>query len=405
MTSSQKIIGQSNAIEELRTLIEMVGPSESTVLILGDSGTGKELVARALHESSDRADGPFIPVNCGAIPRDLLESELFGHRKGSFTGAIADRKGRFELANKGTLFLDEIGDMPIDLQVKLLRVLQERQIDPVGSLLSIPIDVRVLAATHKDIVGLMEKSLFREDLYYRLNVMPIEIKALSERVDDVPVLFEHFAKQHAAGGKKPIRLHPSSMQLFLDYGWPGNVRELANLVDRYSALYPGQEVDLRKVIPSMVPPGIRALESWSQAGAEVKSSGVKGSGIKGSGITASGISGTEMGSAEMGSTEMDSTDIVAAIMSGASEAESLDRINDAQLNHDVEQTILLAQGGGAFPEEGLQLKQHLLDIECNLIRHALSNAEGNVSKTARMLNLQRTTLIEKINKHGLAENA
>jgi len=223
LTSSQKIIGQSIAIEELRTLIEMVGPSESTVLILGDSGTGKELVARALHDSSSRAGGPFIPVNCGAIPRDLLESELFGHRKGSFTGAIADRKGRFELANKGTLFLDEIGDMPIDLQVKLLRVLQERQIDPVGSLLSIPIDVRVLAATHKDIVGLMEKSLFREDLYYRLNVMPIEIKTLGERVDDVPVLFEYFARQHIVDGKKPIRLHPTSMQLFLDYSWPGNV--------------------------------------------------------------------------------------------------------------------------------------------------------------------------------------
>lgn len=407
MISSQKIIGQSIAIEELRTLIEMVGPSESTVLILGDSGTGKELVARALHQSSNRASGPFIPVNCGAIPRDLLESELFGHRKGSFTGAIADRKGRFELANKGTLFLDEIGDMPIDLQVKLLRVLQERQIDPVGSLLSTPIDVRVLAATHKDIVGLMEKSLFREDLYYRLNVMPIEIKALSERVDDVPVLFEYFAKQHAVDGKNPIRLHPSSMQLFLDYGWPGNVRELANLVDRYSSLYPGQEVDLRKVIPSMVPPGIRALDSWSQgtvaprpmlatgSAPEQQVSGVSGSEITSSGITSSGI--TDAG--------LDSADIVAAIMLGASEAESLDRVYDAQLNHDVEQTILLAQGGGAFPEEGLQLKQHLLDIECNLIRHALSNAEGNVSKTARMLNLQRTTLIEKINKHGLADSA
>ena len=407
MISSQKIIGQSIAIEELRTLIEMVGPSESTVLILGDSGTGKELVARALHQSSNRASGPFIPVNCGAIPRDLLESELFGHRKGSFTGAIADRKGRFELANKGTLFLDEIGDMPIDLQVKLLRVLQERQIDPVGSLLSTPIDVRVLAATHKDIVGLMDKSLFREDLYYRLNVMPIEIKALSERVDDVPVLFEYFAKQHAVDGKNPIRLHPSSMQLFLDYGWPGNVRELANLVDRYSSLYPGQEVDLRKVIPSMVPPGIRALDSWSQGAVaprpvlatgsapEQQVSGVSGSEITSSGITSSGI--TDAG--------LDSADIVAAIMLGASEAESLDRVYDAQLNHDVEQTILLAQGGGAFPEEGLQLKQHLLDIECNLIRHALSNAEGNVSKTARMLNLQRTTLIEKINKHGLADSA
>jgi sigma-54 specific flagellar transcriptional regulator A len=385
LTSSQKIIGQSIAIEELRTLIEMVGPSESTVLILGDSGTGKELVARALHDSSSRAGGPFIPVNCGAIPRDLLESELFGHRKGSFTGAIADRKGRFELANKGTLFLDEIGDMPIDLQVKLLRVLQERQIDPVGSLLSIPIDVRVLAATHKDIVGLMEKSLFREDLYYRLNVMPIEIKTLGERVDDVPVLFEYFAKQHIVDGKKPIRLHPTSMQLFLDYSWPGNVRELANLVDRYSSLYPGQEVDLRNVIPSMVPPGIRALASWPQANAGQRPAPK---------AVTDYVSSSEPLGAEL-----------FAAISGASEAESLDRINDAQLNYEVEQTILLAQGGGAFPEEGLQLKQHLLDIECNLIRHALNNAGGNVSKTARMLNLQRTTLIEKINKHGLADSA
>ena len=384
MTSSQKIIGQSVAIEELRTLIEMVGPSESTVLILGDSGTGKELVARALHDSSSRASGPFIPVNCGAIPRDLLESELFGHRKGSFTGAISDRKGRFELANKGTLFLDEIGDMPIDLQVKLLRVLQERQIDSVGSLLSTPIDVRVLAATHKDIGSLIEKSQFREDLYYRLNVMPIEIKALSERVDDVPVLFEHFAQQHAVEGKKPISLHPSSMRLFLDYSWPGNVRELANLVDRYSSLYPGQEVDLHKVIPSMVPPGIRALPSWPKGGAERRLL-------------------VNLPSTKSLSPEPDSVDIITAINSTA-EADSLAAINDQQLNQEVEQTILLAQGGGIFPEEGLQLKQHLLDIERNLIRHALNNASGNVSKTARMLNLQRTTLIEKINKHGLADN-
>jgi sigma-54 specific flagellar transcriptional regulator A len=401
LTSSQNIIGQSIAIEELRTLIEMVGPSESTVLILGDSGTGKELVARALHESSSRSGGPFIPVNCGAIPRDLLESELFGHRKGAFTGAIADRKGRFELANKGTLFLDEIGDMPIDLQVKLLRVLQERQIDPVGSLLSTPIDVRVLAATHKDIVGLMEKSLFREDLYYRLNVMPIEIEALSQRVDDVPVLFEYFAKQHAVEGKPPIRLHPTSMQLFLDYSWPGNVRELANLVDRYSSLYPGQEVDLRKVIPSMVPPGIRALASWSSATNKPVNKTAGGAGANSSPINSSLTSSSLTSSTEP---EPDSSDILNAINS-ASEADSLAMINDAQLSHDVEQTILLSQGGGFFPEEGLQLKQHLLDIECNLIRHALSNAEGNVSKTARMLNLQRTTLIEKINKHGLADSA
>ena len=387
MTSSQKIIGQSEAIQELRTLIGMVGPTESTVLILGDSGTGKELVARALHQSSSRANGPFIPVNCGAIPRDLLESELFGHRKGAFTGAISDRKGRFELAHNGTLFLDEIGDMPIDLQVKLLRVLQERQVDSVGSLSATPIDVRVLAATHKNISSLIAKSLFREDLYYRLNVLPIEIKALSERTDDVPVLFDHFAKQHAIDGRKAISLNPASMQLFLEYSWPGNVRELANLVDRYSSLYPGQEVDLQRVIPSMVPPGMRALPAWPQEGTER--------------ILMSSLAADATPSQKTVTPEPDSADILSAI-SGASEADRLAQINDAQLDQEVKQTILLAQGGDAFPEEGFHLKQHLLDIERNLIRLALKNASGNVSKTARMLNLQRTTLIEKINKHGLA---
>jgi sigma-54 specific flagellar transcriptional regulator A len=390
LTSSQKIIGQSEAIQELRTLIEMVGPTESTVLILGDSGTGKELVARALHESSSRANGPFIPVNCGAIPRDLLESELFGHRKGAFTGAISDRKGRFELAHKGTLFLDEIGDMPVDLQVKLLRVLQERQVESVGSLSSTLIDVRVLAATHKNISSLIAKSLFREDLYYRLNVLPIEIKALSERTDDVPVLFDHFAKQHAIGGREAISLNPVSMQLFSEYSWPGNVRELANLVDRYSSLYPGQEVDLQRVIPSMVPPGMRALPAWPQEGTER--------------ILLSSLAADATPSQKNLTPEPDSAEIVSAI-SGVSEADSLAQVNDAQLDQDVKQTILLAQGGGAFPEEGFHLKQHLLDIESNLIRLALKNASGNVSKTARMLNLQRTTLIEKINKHGLAGNS
>ena len=186
------IIGLSRVIEELRSLIKVVGPSDATVLIMGDSGTGKELVAKALHGCSSRNKGPFIPVNCGAIPRELLESELFGHRKGSFTGAISDRKGRFELANGGTLFLDEIGDMSMDLQVKLLRVLQEREIDPVGSQHGIPIDVRVVAATHKNIETLIQQGDFREDLYYRLNVMPMEIVALRERREDIATLFSYF---------------------------------------------------------------------------------------------------------------------------------------------------------------------------------------------------------------------
>ena len=181
MQNLKKIVGHSADINELRGLIKVVGPSDATALILGESGTGKELVARALHDCSDRSAEPFIPVNCGAIPRELLESELFGHRKGAFTGAISDRKGRFELASGGTLFLDEIGDMSMDLQVKLLRVLQERVIDPVGTTQSMTIDVRVIAATHKNIEELISRGEFREDLYYRLNVMPIEIQRLQDR--------------------------------------------------------------------------------------------------------------------------------------------------------------------------------------------------------------------------------
>ena len=214
-----------------------------------------------------RNKGPFIPVNCGAIPRELLESELFGHRKGSFTGAISDRKGRFELANGGTLFLDEIGDMSMDLQVKLLRVLQEREIDPVGSQHGIPIDVRVVAATHKNIETLIQQGDFREDLYYRLNVMPMEIVALRERREDIATLFSYFADLYVRDNQSAIRLHPKSLELLLQYDWPGNVRELSNLVDRYSALYPGQEIDLRKVPASMVPQGIRSISDSQSADA------------------------------------------------------------------------------------------------------------------------------------------
>ncbi len=259
MPEINTIIGVSPEIKALRELIKTLGPSDSTVLILGESGTGKELVAKALHECSSRAKGPFIPVNCGAIPKDLLESELFGHKRGSFTGAISDRKGRFQLADKGTLFLDEIGDMSMDLQVKLLRVLQERKVDPVGSLGAIPIDVRVIAATHQNIESLIDEGRFRKDLYYRLNIMPVEVQPLAERVNDIPVLIEHFAKQQAQGAKAPISISQASMELLSNYDWPGNVRELSNLIDRYTTLYAGQEVDLRSVPVSMVPAGIKKL--------------------------------------------------------------------------------------------------------------------------------------------------
>ena len=217
LSLANSIIGNSREASELRALIKTVGPSDATVLITGDSGTGKELVAQALHDCSSRSTGAFIPVNCGAIPKDLLESELFGHKKGAFTGALSDRKGRFQLANNGTLFLDEIGDMSMDLQVKLLRVLQERIIDPVGSQESLAIDVRVVAATHKNVEALIQEGKFREDLYYRLNVMPLDIACLSERKGDIPALVSHFAKEHCDSNGQAIRLNQFSMQLFNNY--------------------------------------------------------------------------------------------------------------------------------------------------------------------------------------------
>tara|TARA_B100000768_G_scaffold38124_1_gene36820 strand:+ start:337 stop:1428 length:1092 start_codon:yes stop_codon:yes gene_type:complete len=363
----------------LRDLIKTVGPSDATTLILGDSGTGKELVAKALHGCSTRNKGPFIPVNCGAIPKDLLESELFGHRKGSFTGAISDRKGRFQLANGGTLFLDEIGDMSMELQVKLLRVLQERTVDPVGASEGVSIDVRVIAATHQNIESLIERGQFREDLFYRLNVMPLEINALSERKEDIPALFEYFAIEHSDKSNQPIRLHSRSMRMFFEYAWPGNVRELSNLVARYSALFPGTEIDLHKVPLSMVPGGMRAGLDQSAADALFLATSANFPDV---------------------SEQLKSDNV-----NVAGSANQLDIFPEIDALDEVQRVIELAQGGQNFPDEGVKLKDHLLEIERGLIKQALTKASGNVSQTARLLGLQRTTLIEKINKHGLTHTA
>ena len=374
-----KIIGMSPEIKALRALIKLLGPSDSTVLVLGESGTGKELVAQALHRSSERVRGPFVPVNCGAIPKDLLESELFGHKKGSFTGAIADRKGRFQLADKGTLFLDEIGDMSMDLQVKLLRVLQERTVDPVGSIGSIPIDVRVIAATHQNIETLIDEGRFRKDLYYRLYIMPIEVSSLADRAQDIPILIDYFAQQKVKPLEKPISISQGSMKLLLDYGWPGNVRELSNLVDRYTALYAQQEVDLYTVPRSMVPSGIKKLMELPETPNRLLEQNA-----------------TTM----LTSREPNDFDNPIFGVPSAKVKDVCDIKLDTSID-DVQRVINLAQGGADFPDEGVELKQHLLEIERGLIRQALTKAEGNVSKTARLLKVQRTTLIEKINKYGM----
>jgi transcriptional regulator with PAS, ATPase and Fis domain len=237
---SLPLVGSSPRMRVVRALIAKLANNNSTVLITGESGTGKELAARAVHEMSARRDQSFVPVNCGAIPEELLESELFGHVRGAFTGAINGRQGRFQLANGGTLFLDEIGDMSPKLQVKLLRVLQEREFEPVGSDHPVHVDVRVLAATNRDLRSAVREGKFREDLFYRLNVLPLELPALREREGDVPVLIHYFLNLHGRRkNKSSIHLESDALTALENYSWPGNVRELENLAERLVVLNDG----------------------------------------------------------------------------------------------------------------------------------------------------------------------
>lgn len=359
------IIGRSRAVSELRGLIRQAATSDASVLILGESGTGKELVARALHTGSSRSSQQFVPVNCGAIPKELLESELFGHKKGAFTGAISDRTGRFELANNGTLFLDEIGDMPLEMQVKLLRVLQEQTVDPVGSTRSISVDVRVVAATHRDLDKHIERGDFREDLFYRLNVIPIILPALRERREDIPDLLQHYLQRHSSAGREMPIFDASLIEALCDYDWPGNIRELVNLVHRLSCFFPNQKVSLSRVPASLLPGDIARFGATSGHG----------------------------------------------FVDGGPVQNELDlSLYAPEADNPVEDAILRAQGfapapvslSTSFPEDGVHLKDHLAEVERNLIIKALEESNGNVSQSARLLNLQRTTLIEKINKYKLA---
>jgi formate hydrogenlyase transcriptional activator len=238
-TQCGSIVGDSPALNAALQLVSVVAPTDSSVLILGETGTGKELIARAVHDLSSRRDRAFVKLNCAAIPLGLLESELFGHEKGAFTGAIAQKMGRFELANKGTLFLDEVGDIPIELQAKLLRVLQEQEFERLGNARTHKVDVRLIAATHRDLPGMVKQSAFREDLYYRLNVFPISVPALRQRTVDIPKLVRHFTELYARRMNKRIDEIPSeTMDALVRYTWPGNVRELQNFIERAVILSP-----------------------------------------------------------------------------------------------------------------------------------------------------------------------
>jgi len=245
-------------MQQLRQLIDTAGPTNSRVLVGGENGTGKELVARAIHLQSARADRPFVAVNCAAIPETLIESELFGHEKGSFSGATSMKRGQFEQADGGTLFLDEIGDMSLNTQAKVLRALQEQQFTRVGGTKLLKVDVRVLAASNKDLMKEIEKGAFREDLYYRLNVVPIVVPPLRERHEDIPLLIRHFMKLHAEEqGLRMKEVTPEAMNVFQQYEWPGNIRELRNLIERLMIMVPGNVIDVTQATTSLQvkPPG------------------------------------------------------------------------------------------------------------------------------------------------------
>ncbi|MEW9625467.1 sigma-54 dependent transcriptional regulator [Rhodanobacter geophilus] len=345
--SALRFVGNSAPMLRVNALIRQVAPFDSTVLVLGESGTGKEMVARAIHEHSARRDKPFVAINCGAIPAELLESELFGHEKGSFTGAISARKGRFELAEGGTLFLDEIGDMSLPMQVKLLRVLQERVYERVGGSKTQRCDVRIIAATHRNLEQAIAEGRFREDLFYRLSVFPLELPALRERLGDLPVLIDEFNQRLAHRGLGVARFSAGAMQMLREHAWPGNVRELANLVERMAILCPHGEVRA-----SELPPKYR----HAQLGEEAHGAAL--------------LALMEDGHAAAGT----------AVVQPVDEAQRL------------------------LPEDGIDLKDHLADIEVGMIRQALDATGGVVAHAARLLHMQRTTLVEKLRKYGLQAN-
>lgn len=388
LNALNSIIGSSPPTLSLKRLIESVAHSDATVLIIGESGTGKELVAKSLHDCSPRAEKNLVPVNCGAIPRELIESELFGHKRGSFTGAVADRVGRFELAHGGTLFLDEIGDLALDMQVKLLRAIQERVVEPVGGGKPIKVDVRVVAATHRDLEHEVEAGRFREDLYYRLNVLPLTTPPLRERREDIPALMRHFSKLHASRGLPPIEPTPALIEALMGYQWPGNIRELSNLMARFSALFAGRKVCLGDIPREMLPKGLR------------NAPGVQDISLPRSAPAATAAPAAARSAAASAADEHDPLLGITAPAETIVASTARPLVAPGDYNP-VEDLISLAQGTPLVVLDGVPLKKRLTDIERALIEQALEQADGNVSKTARLLSVQRTTLIEKINKYDL----
>lgn len=354
----RSLIGKSEQIQIVRRLVEQVAPTDATVLILGESGTGKEVVARNVHFLSERKDGPFIPVNCGAIPGELLESELFGHEKGAFTGAISSRKGRFELAEGGTLFLDEIGDMPMQMQVKLLRVLQERTYERVGGNKPLKCNVRIIAATHRNLETMISEDKFREDLYYRLNVFPIDSPALRQRKDDIPLLLQELNSRIQGDGVEGVRFTENAIASLMEHEWAGNVRELSNLVERLTILYPGQIVDITDLPEKYQYGDVQAYEPDYPE-------------------------------------EILEREAFNALFAEAAAHEPEDE--DGTAEPDTQRVLVSSE----LPEDGVNLKEYLSELEVNLIRQALDNQDWVVARAADKLGMRRTTLVEKMRKYDI----
>ena len=334
----RSLVGTSRSIVQVRELMAQVADKDVNVLITGESGTGKEVVARNLHYNSHRRHKPFVPVNCGAIPQELLESELFGHEKGAFTGAITSRPGRFELAEGGTIFLDEIGDMPLHMQVKLLRVLQERTFERVGGAKTYQADVRVIAATHQNLEEHITEGKFREDLYYRINVFPIEMPPLRERTEDIPLLLNELVARIENEKRGSIRFNSAAIMALCRHEWPGNVRELANLVERLVITHPYGVIGV-----SDLPKRFRHVDDIDE---------------------------------------------------------------DREMPLEVAETGMLPgyvsmDTPALLPVNGIDLKEYLSNLECNLIRQALDDCNGIVARAAEKLKIRRTTLVEKMRKYDL----
>jgi sigma-54 specific flagellar transcriptional regulator A len=365
------LLGNSAPMQQVKLLIQQVAQSNASVLILGESGTGKELVAKALHQESSRCDHAYVPVNCGAIPAELLESELFGHEKGAFSGASSAKKGRFELADKGTLLLDEIGEMPLSMQVKLLRVLQEQVIDRVGSEKPRSIDVRIVAATHQNLSDKVAARDFREDLYYRLNVFPIQMPPLRERGEDILLLWHFFAKELCSGDDAPVSLSLAAAHDLMQRQWKGNCRELRNLVERMSILYPGTEITLQNLHPSapMLVSDMMAVESQAELALHPQAIAIANASVAAVETLPPSLFEPLVVGEEPGTTQELADLLVSSI--------------------DISQ--------------GCDLKQQLIAVETQLIQKALDATLGNVSKASELLSVRRTTLIEKIKKYQLQE--